>query len=82
MDWEPTEVLVVGSSRAGRLARVFLGSAAIKIVRYAPVPVVVVPAALAAEVAETVETVDTAPAGVAPAAATGAADHPTNDQPG
>jgi hypothetical protein len=31
---------VVGSSRAGRLARVFLGSAAIKIVRYSPVPVV------------------------------------------
>ena len=50
------EVLVVGSSRAGRLARVFLGSAAIKIVRYSPVPVVVVPAAVAAEVAETVQT--------------------------
>jgi hypothetical protein len=31
---------------------VFLGSAAIKIVRYSPVPVVVVPAAVAAEVAE------------------------------
>ena len=38
--WEPTEVRVVGSSGAGRLARVFLGSAAIKIVRYSPVPVV------------------------------------------
>jgi nucleotide-binding universal stress UspA family protein len=52
VEWEAGEVLVVGSSRVGRLARVFLGSAAIKIVRYSPVPVVVVPAAVAAEVAE------------------------------
>jgi nucleotide-binding universal stress UspA family protein len=52
LEWEPGEVLVVGSSRVGRLARVFLGSKAIKIVRYSPVPVVVVPAAVAAEIAD------------------------------
>lgn len=51
LEWEPGEVLVVGSSRVGRLARVFLGSSAIKIVRYSPVPVVVVPAAVATEIA-------------------------------
>ena len=49
LEWEPGEVLVVGSSPVGALARVFLGSRAIKIVRYAPVPVVVVPAGIAAE---------------------------------
>ncbi|ANF31602.1 hypothetical protein A0130_07885 [Leifsonia xyli] len=41
--WEPGEVLVVGSSTLGPLARVFLGSHAAKIVRHSPVPVVVVP---------------------------------------
>lgn len=41
--WEPGEVLVVGSSTLGPIARVFLGSHATKIVRHAPVPVVVVP---------------------------------------
>src|SRR6478735_6125909 len=55
IDWEAGEVLVVGSSSGGHLARVFLGSGAIKIVRYSPVPVVVVPAAVASEVAEAVE---------------------------
>jgi len=55
LDWEPAELLVVGSSSVGRLARVFLGSGAIKIVRYSPVPVVVVPTVLAAEVAEAAE---------------------------
>jgi nucleotide-binding universal stress UspA family protein len=49
LDWEPGEVLVVGSSPIGPLARVFLGSRAIKIVRYSPVPVMVVPAGIAAE---------------------------------
>lgn len=44
VDWEPDDVLVVGSSSAGALARVFLGSTATKIVRHSPVPVVVVPA--------------------------------------
>lgn len=56
VDWAAGEVLVVGSSRAGHLARVFLGSGAIKIVRYSPVPVVVVPAAVALEAAEAAET--------------------------
>ena len=49
LEWEPGEVLVVGSSPVGALARVFLGSRAIKIVRYSPVPVIVVPAGIAAE---------------------------------
>lgn len=42
--WRPDDVLVFGSSRLGPLARVFLGSTASKIMRYAPVPVLVVPA--------------------------------------
>ncbi|KQR51800.1 hypothetical protein ASF88_09300 [Leifsonia sp. Leaf336] len=41
--WEPGEVLVVGSSTLGPIARVFLGSHAAKILRHSPVPVVVVP---------------------------------------
>ena len=43
VDWEPSELLVVGSRPAGPVARVFLGSRATKIVRHAPVPVVVLP---------------------------------------
>ncbi|NEK59069.1 universal stress protein [Geodermatophilus sabuli] len=42
--WRPGDLLVLGSSRLGPLARVFLGSTATKIVRSAPVPVVLVPA--------------------------------------
>lgn len=41
--WEPSDVLVVGSSSAGPIERVFIGSRASKIVRDAPVPVVCVP---------------------------------------
>ena len=41
--WEDGDVLVVGSSSAGPIARVFLGSHSAKIVRHSPVPVVVVP---------------------------------------
>jgi len=67
IDWEAGEVLVVGSSPVGHLARVFLGSGAIKIVRYSPVPVVVVPAAVASEVAEAAEA--DAEAGQAPESA-------------
>ena len=52
-NWDPGEVLVVGSSPIAHLARVFLGSRAIKIIRYSPVPVVVVPAAIAASRAAT-----------------------------
>ncbi len=43
LPWERDDVLVVGSSPASALARVFLGTNATKIVRHSPVPVVVVP---------------------------------------
>lgn len=54
VEWQPGEILVVGSSPLGTLARVFLGSRATKIIRYSPVPVLVVPAAVASKVAEDV----------------------------
>ena len=41
--WEDGGILVVGSSTAGPIARVFIGSRSSKIVRHSPVPVVVVP---------------------------------------
>ncbi len=43
VEWSDGDVLVVGSSSIGPVARVFLGSRAAKIVRHSPVPVVVVP---------------------------------------
>jgi len=43
LPWEEGEVLVVGSSRLGPVARVFLGSNSTKIVRSSPVPVIVIP---------------------------------------
>jgi nucleotide-binding universal stress UspA family protein len=43
LPWEDGEVLVIGSSRLGPVARVFLGSNAIKIIRSSPVPVLVIP---------------------------------------
>lgn len=43
IDWRADEVLVVGSSTLGPIARVFLGSRAAKVVRHSPVPVIVVP---------------------------------------
>ncbi|HKH18530.1 MAG TPA: universal stress protein [Solirubrobacteraceae bacterium] len=52
VEWEERDVLVVGSSSSGPIARVFLGSRASRIVRNSPVPVVVVPRAAAAELAE------------------------------
>jgi nucleotide-binding universal stress UspA family protein len=52
VDWHDGDVLAVGSSSIGPLARVFLGSRASKIVRHAPVPVVVVPRRAAHELAE------------------------------
>lgn len=55
LEWEHGEILVVGSSPLGTLARVFVGSRATKIIRYSPVPVVVVPAAVASKVAEELE---------------------------
>jgi nucleotide-binding universal stress UspA family protein len=41
--WAPGDLLVVGSSRLGPLARVFVGSTATKILRAATIPVLVVP---------------------------------------
>jgi nucleotide-binding universal stress UspA family protein len=49
--WDPGDVLVVGSSDLGPVARVFLGSRATKILRHSPVPVVVVPRSRAEELA-------------------------------
>ena len=43
VDWMPNELLVLGSSSAGTLRRVFLGTSATKIIRHSPVPVLVVP---------------------------------------
>jgi nucleotide-binding universal stress UspA family protein len=43
LGWEEGEVLVVGSSRLGPVARLFLGSNSSKIVRSSPVPVLVIP---------------------------------------
>lgn len=43
VSWHPDDVLVVGSSTASLMSRLFLGSNAAKIVRHSPVPVVVVP---------------------------------------
>jgi nucleotide-binding universal stress UspA family protein len=56
VEWEDGDVLVVGSSTIGPVARVFLGSRGAKIVRHSPVPVVVVPRAAAAELAEEAQT--------------------------
>jgi nucleotide-binding universal stress UspA family protein len=52
VEWDDGDVLVVGSSTIGPVARVFLGSRGAKIVRYSPVPVVVVPRGAAEELAE------------------------------
>ena len=52
VEWDDGDVLVVGSSTIGPVARVFLGSRGAKIVRHSPVPVVVVPRGAAAEIAE------------------------------
>ncbi len=44
IDWQRDELLAVGSSATGPIARVFLGSRAGKLIRASPVPVVVLPA--------------------------------------
>ena len=41
--WEAGDMLLLGSGAAGPLAQVFLGSAASKILRHSPVPVMIVP---------------------------------------
>lgn len=43
VEWAEGDILVLGSSSTYRLAQVFLGSSASKIVRHSPVPVVIVP---------------------------------------
>ena len=52
IDWEPGDVLVIGSSQAGPLSRVFLGSNATTFVRHSPVPVLAIPREAAKELAE------------------------------
>jgi nucleotide-binding universal stress UspA family protein len=42
-DWQSGEVLALGTSPRGGIARVFLGSRGTKIMRHSPVPVVVLP---------------------------------------
>jgi nucleotide-binding universal stress UspA family protein len=44
LEWEPDDVVIVGSSRLASRGRLFLGSTASKMLRTVPVPVVVVPA--------------------------------------
>lgn len=43
VSWDAGDMLLLGSGAAGPVARVFLGSAASKILRNAPVPVMIVP---------------------------------------
>jgi nucleotide-binding universal stress UspA family protein len=43
IDWIEGEVLAIGTSPAGAVARVFLGERGSKILRYSPVPVLVLP---------------------------------------
>ena len=43
LDWEPGEIVVVGSSRLAQPSRLFLGSTAAAMLRELPVPMVVVP---------------------------------------
>jgi nucleotide-binding universal stress UspA family protein len=43
VSWETGDLLLLGSGAAGPTAQVFLGSAASKILRHAPVPVMIVP---------------------------------------
>jgi nucleotide-binding universal stress UspA family protein len=43
IEWHDGDLLLIGSSESGPVARVFLGSRAAKIIRHAPVPVLVVP---------------------------------------
>jgi nucleotide-binding universal stress UspA family protein len=52
VEWDEGDILVVGSSSVGPIARVFLGSRATKIVRHSPVPVIVVPRGVVAELAD------------------------------
>ena len=53
--WTDGDLLAVGSSTAGPLERVFIGSRSSRIVRHSPVPVVVVPRGAAHALAERAE---------------------------
>lgn len=55
IEWRPGDIMAVGSSKSGPVARVFLGSRALKIVRDSPVPVVVVPRAAASRIVDSVD---------------------------
>jgi nucleotide-binding universal stress UspA family protein len=52
VDWQDGDLLVIGSSESGPVARVFLGSRAAKIIRHAPVPVLVVPRGTAQQLSQ------------------------------
>jgi nucleotide-binding universal stress UspA family protein len=41
--WASGDMLLLGSGAAGPMAQVFLGTAAAKILRHAPVPVMILP---------------------------------------
>jgi nucleotide-binding universal stress UspA family protein len=41
--WESGDLLLLGSGAAGPMAQVFLGTAAAKILRHAPIPVMIMP---------------------------------------
>ena len=49
VEWRAGDMLMIGSSESGPIARVFLGSRAAKIVRHSPVPVLIVPRGAAKE---------------------------------
>ena len=53
--WADGDLLAVGSSTAGPLERVFIGSRSSRIVRHSPVPVVVVPRGATQALAERAE---------------------------
>jgi nucleotide-binding universal stress UspA family protein len=42
-DWQDGELLAIGTSPSGGIARVFLGSRGTKILRHSPVPILVLP---------------------------------------
>jgi nucleotide-binding universal stress UspA family protein len=52
VDWDDGDLLVIGSSESGPVARVFLGSRAAKIIRHTPVPVLVVPRGTAEDLSQ------------------------------
>jgi nucleotide-binding universal stress UspA family protein len=52
VEWRDGDLLMIGSSESGPIARVFLGSRAAKIVRHSPVPVLIVPRGAAKELSE------------------------------